>query len=326
MKTRLTLFTAVVVAATGTALALGSPASAAEGSFEPTTISPGETFSVTFSNTGVVLEGSEYVGDDQCDDAGYDEGTDGDYTDRPLWVGFLPGDLTASDPDELDLYGESEDGYPNVQLGPLPDHLDDGDPDTFGWVGTFSGTGVLPDLAPGTYTAALICGYPDSTDPDTNGTPVLIKITVPAETITPVIDLELELILDQSIQGGGLSVPVEGAGLLPGADYTVTLRSNPVVIGTGIVDENGGFAASYPIPANTPDGGHSVTVDSLDTEGNPVSAVGYFNLEGGIVSGISDTTPFTTALPATGNSAMPLVIVASGLVLAGGLMLRRRSA
>lgn len=322
MKTRLTLFTAAMVAATGTALAIGSPASAAEGSFSPTTISPGETFSVTFSNA--LVDGE--VVDDQCDDFGWDDGSYGAYSDetpRPMWVGFLPGDLTGENPDDVDLYGE--DGYPSVSPGFLPPYTHEDDT-TYGWVGTFSGTGVLPDLAPGTYTVALQCGYPESTDPDGNGTPVLIKITVPSEPIVPEIDLELELILDQSIQGGGLSVPVEGAGLLPGADYTVTLRSNPVVIGTGKVNENGGFSASYPIPADTPDGGHSVTVDSLDTEGNPVSAVGYFNLEGGVVSGISDTTPFTTTLPATGNAAMPLVIVASGLVLAGGLMLRRRSA
>jgi LPXTG-motif cell wall-anchored protein len=325
MNRRLTLLTAAAIAATGSVLAVGAPASAAEGTFTPTTIEPGETFQVSFSNAGVTYNAGAdtYDGDDQCDDYGYDDGNNGTYSNRPMWVGFLAGDQTGGDPDELDLYDGT---VAKLTIGILDTYTHQ-NPDNFGWVGSFSGSGILPDLDPGTYTVALSCGYPDSTDPDGNGTPVLIKITVPAEPVVPAIDLELELILDQTIDGGGLEVPVEGSGLQPGADYTVTLRSDPVVIGTGIVDENGGFAASYPIPANTPDGGHSVTVDSLDTQGNPVSAVGYFNLQGGVVAGVSDTTPFQASeLPATGRSVLPMVLAASVLVLAGGFLIRRRAA
>jgi LPXTG-motif cell wall-anchored protein len=312
VRTRSAIGAAFLAAASSIAL-VGSPAHAAEGSFTPTDIDPGDTFQVTFSNDGANDEG----GDDQCDDYGYDDGTSGTYSNRPMWVGFLPGDQTGGDPDDLDLYDGT---VASLTIGILDTYTHENSEISWGWVGSFSGSGTLPDLTPGTYTAALICGYPESTDPDTNGTPVLVKINVG----DPTIDLELELILDQSIEGGGLEVPVEGAGLMPGADYTVTLRSNPVVIGTGVVDQNGGFAATYPIPADTPNGGHSVTVDSLDPDGNPVSAVGYFNLEGGVVTGVSYEAPFS--LPATGNNTLPFVLVAAGLVLVGGLMIRRRTA
>lgn len=325
MRTRLSQVAAAVTITAGAMLAGGSLVSAAEGTFTPTTIEPGDTFSFTFSNAGVV----NGIGDDQCDDHGYDDGSSDTYSNRPLWIGYLEGDQTAVDPDELDLYA---DGIVSGSLGTLPTHVVQGGDDDFGWAGTLDGTGTLPELEPGTYTVAMICGHPDGDGPDTNGDPVLIKITVPDNAPVddpdsdPAIDLELELILDNSIAGGALGVPVAGGGLLPGADYTVVLRSDPVVIGSGTVDENGAFSATYPIPANTPDGGHSVTVSSLDPDGNPVSAVGYFELEGGVVTGISYASAFTPALPATGGTTLPLLLTASGLVLAGGLMLRRRAA
>jgi LPXTG-motif cell wall-anchored protein len=336
MNQRLSLFAAAVVAATAVVLSVGAPASAAEGSFSPTTIRPGDPFQVSFSNEGA----NDAGGDDQCDDQLYDyddqgEPIPGSYsvTDpRPLWIGFIPGDLSEVPADELiDAYYELEEAPTSISPGFLPGYVHENPDISWGWVGEFDGSGLLPDLAPGTYSVLMTCGYSDGSGPDGNGTPVFTLITVTGSD--PAIDLDLELILDQTIDGGGLEVPVEGSGLLPGADYTVTLRSNPVVIGTGIVSQSGTFAASYPIPADTPDGGHSVTVDSLDTDGNPVSAVGYFNLAGGVVTGISDTTPFAalpttgdTTLPATGGSTLPMILVASVLVLAGGVLLRRRAA
>jgi LPXTG-motif cell wall-anchored protein len=326
MTKRSRWFTVGVLAA-GTALAFGSPVSAAEGSFSPIQLAPGDTFAVSFSNTPVV----DGDGDDQCDDVGPDEfveGVGGTYSNRPMWVGFLPGDLTTTNPDDIDLYA---DDVVSVTIGTLPTYTHPTD-DTYGWAGQFTGSGTLPDLAAGTYTVALQCGQPDSTDPDSNGTPVLTLITVTGETapptVDPAIELALELILNQSITDGSLGVPVAGSGLLPGADYEVVLRSDPVVIGTGIVDKDGSFSATYPIPANTPDGGHSVTVTSLDANGNPVSAVGYFNLEGGVVVGVSFTNPFPTTpvLPETGSDVLALVIAAVGLLLLGGVLVQRRTA
>lgn len=342
MKSTLSLLVAALVGTTGVALATGVPAAAeTSGSFSPTTIDAGETFTVTMT---VELGDDAYVCEDNGPDEYIDEFTPLNYgvtLARPMVVAFWAGDISG-DP-------SAADNEPTAWLT-LDDLTGYTHPDTttFGWVGDETMTGTLPDLEPGTYTAGWGCGYPETDYTagwgyiDGDALAFSQVITVPAEAAPTAIDLELELILDKEITGGALGVPVSGAGLLPGADYQVVLRSDPVTIGTGIVDENGEFSATYPIPADTPDGGHSVTVSSLDPDGKPVEAVGYFNLEGGVVTGVSYETPYpeapgetvpTTApealpidaLPPTGGSALPLSILAAALVI-GGLALRRRTA
>jgi hypothetical protein len=106
------------------------------------------------------------------------------------------------------------------------------------------------------------------------------------------ISLTLDFKVGDNIRAGDAGVPVAGSGLLPGADYTVVLRSDPVQIGNGVNDANGAFSAVYPIPPDTPGGSHSVTVSSLDTNGDPVTAVAYFSIDdNGTVTAISYDAP-----------------------------------
>jgi hypothetical protein len=112
------------------------------------------------------------------------------------------------------------------------------------------------------------------------------------------ISLTLDFKVGDNIRLGNAGVPVAGSGLQPGSDYTVVLRSDPVQIGAGVNDASGAFSASYPVPADTPGGSHSVTVSSTDSAGDPVTAVAYFSLDdSGTVTAISYDAP-TPAAPA----------------------------
>jgi hypothetical protein len=63
-------------------------------------------------------------------------------------------------------------------------------------------------------------------------------------------------------------------------------------IGNGMNDATGAFSAVYPIPPDTPGGSHSVTVSSLDINGDPVTAVAYFSIDdNGTVTAISYDAP-----------------------------------
>jgi hypothetical protein len=126
------------------------------------------------------------------------------------------------------------------------------------------------------------------------GAPVLTfgKVSPDPVPVAKGISLTLDFKVGDNIRAGDAGVPVAGSGLLPGADYTVVLRSDPVQIGAGVNDANGAFSAVYPIPPDTPGGSHSVTVSSLDINGDPVTAVAYFSIDdSGTVTAISYEAP-----------------------------------
>jgi hypothetical protein len=169
-----------------------------------------------------------------------------------------------------------------TSAGILPTSTYDQDVETewSGWQGTFTGTVTVPaDTPPGVYNAVWGCGYPSQQDPggaedtlvwDTQSSAISGVITIPGGIA---LALALDFSAGSNIRNGDALVPVSGGGLLPGAPYTVILRSDPVQIGAGVVGPTGSFSASYPIPPNTPGGAHSVTVTSLNLAGEEVSAV-----------------------------------------------------
>lgn len=143
------------------------------------------------------------------------------------------------------------------------------------------------------------------------GSPVLTfgKVSPAPVPVAKGISLTLDFKVGDNIRAGDAGVPVSGSGLLPGADYTVVLRSDPVQIGAGVNDANGAFSAVYPIPPDTPGGPHSVTVSSLDTNGDPVTAVAYFSIDdSGTVTAISYDAP--TPDPRAAAAAAAVVVPA----------------
>jgi len=306
MTQRLRILSATLVIA---ALALaGTPAGAngdpvpTTGSVTPTTVDPGGTLTVTFES-----DGPTNVCDDQGPEVSGDTYT---YEGFPLVFGLFPSSVT------LDPEGWPEpwynDGTPLNEIGSAAslgtlatstyDYVVTGNS---GWQGSFTGQFTVPaDLPGGTYNAVWTCGDqdPGSLGYDTQVPPRTQQITVtgtPDPGPAPAddgISLTLDFEVGDNIRAGDAGVPVAGSGLQPGADYIVVLRSDPVEIGAGVNDANGAFSAVYPVPADTPAGPHSVTVTSLNTAGQEVSAVAWFTLDAnGTVTAISYEGPTAAA-------------------------------
>jgi hypothetical protein len=127
----------------------------------------------------------------------------------------------------------------------------------------------------------------------------------------------------------GAPINVVMSGLKPGAAFSVTVRSTPVIVGSGTVAIDGVLAQTYAIPAGLAAGRHSVTLSSTLADGSVVNAVLWFTVSAtGTLVSVSLTAP---QLAATGAEAAPAVIVAGSLLLlgaafAGASVYRRRQA
>ena len=273
----------------------------ATGTVTPGTVDPGGVVTVTYQSSGNTL-----VCDDQGPDVSDDTYT---YANRPLVFGLFSASVPLEPEGNWPLAWYN-DGTPLTDLGfvNVPGILATSTYNYVtagysGWQGSFTGQVTLPtSLAAGSYNAVWGCGYEGEEQYDTQVPALVQQITVtgaPDPGPAPAddgISLTLDFEVGQNIRDGGAGVPVAGAGLLPGADYIVVLRSDPVEIGAGVNDANGAFSATYPVPPNTPGGPHSVTVTSLNTAGQEVSAVAYFTLDdNGTVTAISYDGPTAPA-------------------------------
>ena len=140
--------------------------------------------------------------------------------------------------------------------------------------------------------------------------------------------ISLDAAVGKPIAGSTATIIVEGLQI--GAAWSATLRSTPIVIGTGSVNDAGRLAAVVTIPAGLEPGTHSITVLSTSAAGTPYSTVVYFTLSAtGTLLAISTSA---VELAATGTDVAPSLFVAGGLLLAGAaftgvtVMRRRRTA
>jgi hypothetical protein len=64
-------------------------------------------------------------------------------------------------------------------------------------------------------------------------------------------------------------VPIEASGLAPGSTVTQTLYSDPVDLGTTTANGDGDVRAAPRIPANTPLGSHTLSIQGTANTGDP---------------------------------------------------------
>ena len=290
------LITGLVIASLGV---VSTPVGAngslvATGSVTPQSVAAGGTLTVTFDAPR---------GADQCGDNGPDNGQ---YSGRPLVFGLFPTSV-ALEPGLNLPTAWYENGTPLSDLGFVTSAgtlaTSSADDNLSGWQGSFTGQVAVPStLQAGAYNAVWSCGSPDELSYDAGGAAVTQPVTVtggsdPGPQPSPDgISLTLDFRVGDNIRTGAAGVPVGGAGVKPGADYTVVLRSDPVQIGAGVTDVNGAFSAVYPVPANTPAGPHSVTVTSVNTADQVVTAAAWFTVDAnGIVTAISFEGPTPAA-------------------------------
>jgi hypothetical protein len=176
--------------------------------------------------------------------------------------------------------------------------------------------------------------------------------TAPAPTTTapaPNGDLQLNLSfrVGSNIRNGGSEVTASAQGLAPRADLLLVLRSEPQVIGASVTNDDGDGEVTGTIPSDTGPGRHTLTAESVNRNGDVVTATVWFALDdSGNVTAVSHNGPTPDAtrsaeesgsggsglgglLPATGFGLAGVAVAAGGLVaggvaLAGGSRLRRR--
>ena len=99
------------------------------------------------------------------------------------------------------------------------------------------------------------------------------------------IDLNLEL--KTGVRLAGQSLTVSGSGLKPNSEFTLIMRSTPLLILKGKADSKGDFKKKLVIPAKAclAPGLHSLKLDGINTANKAVSDTGYFTLADGCIVG-----------------------------------------
>ena len=146
-------------------------------------------------------------------------------------------------------------------------------------------------------------------------------------TIAPAPELSLVLNFAAGDTVGNAQTEISADGLKVGSTYTLDLHSSPIRLYTGIVDGSGGFTWLVTLPASTPVGAHELILTGVAPDGTVMTAHAWFTL---LANGQIGATSYTGAIPFrlafTGSEPIVPLGVASALLLAGFLLLRRRRA
>lgn len=143
-----------------------------------------------------------------------------------------------------------------------------------------------------------------------------------------VMGLSLDLAVGEAIEGA--PVYAEASGLKPDTEWTLTLRSTPIVLDEGVVGNAGAILASVEIPAGLEPGTHTLTVVGTSSDGKTYKRVLTFVIDEG---GLLESEPVLgeleeVTLADTGVDGGLLGLIAASLFAAGGIALavRRRKA
>ena len=95
------------------------------------------------------------------------------------------------------------------------------------------------------------------------------------------LSLALNLALNATLPSG--STILSGSGLQPNSQYTLTLRSDPVLLFTGTSDPNGNFKSAFDLGSVTcpAPGAHTLTLAGVRPDGSETSAVAAFSIDAG---------------------------------------------
>jgi uncharacterized repeat protein (TIGR02543 family) len=132
------------------------------------------------------------------------------------------------------------------------------------------------------------------------------------------VGLELDSGVGESISGANVNYFIEQ--LQVGSTWTLTLRSTPRIIASGIVDGSGIVRGSAVIPAGLEAGWHSITLVGTDSSGTAVSRAMFFELNAsGIIGAVQRTAPVLPAavLARTGSDIGGLTSGGLALVILG---------
>jgi hypothetical protein len=113
---------------------------------------------------------------------------------------------------------------------------------------------------------------------------------------------------------------VTGQGFAPGQDVTLTLMSDPVVLGTAVPNSAGDFSQVVTIPAGTPLGSHQLvaTGRSLANPTQPLTLSALIT----VVCPAAPVAP-SHVLPFTGLASRTWLAASLAFILAGAALVLR---
>lgn len=118
----------------------------------------------------------------------------------------------------------------------------------------------------------------------------------------------------------GQTITIEGRTYAEGASMTITMTSDPVVLGSAAADAAGVATLQATIPADTALGSHTITAVGQAPDGSELTqslAIEVVQADG---AGGDDSDP-SGALPRTGDdTSLPLAKLGLGLAAIGGLI------
>lgn len=119
----------------------------------------------------------------------------------------------------------------------------------------------------------------------------------------------------------GQTITIEGRTFAGGATVTVTLSSEPVVLGSAAADPSGVVTLQGTIPASTPLGQHTITAVGQAPDGSELTVSVSINVVAADGADGADDDPAGGALPRTGDdSSIPLAKVGIVLAAIGGVI------
>jgi hypothetical protein len=115
----------------------------------------------------------------------------------------------------------------------------------------------------------------------------------------------------------GGTVIFTGGGFAPNSTVTVTLHSDPIVLGTTTANAQGNFTFEAVIPDGLDPGEHRLEASGVDPAGNPLVVVQTINVVSPEVLGATQTET-SGALPYTGSDVVRYAGLGLGLIVIGG--------
>lgn len=184
---------------------------------------------------------------------------------------------------------------------------------------------VIP--AAGTYRFVFVSGSYDYSWGGAAGAFMYIDNIVQAPVFsTPGIDLSLAANVGEYLPGS--EVQVSGAGLEPLTNYELVLRSTPITVTSGMIDEEGAFLKLVPLPVGIEPGPHTITLSGQGVDG-PITLVAYITVGAdGTLLYYSFSGPEAALAATGGNDNTMTVFFALLFTVVGAVALelsRRRS-
>ena len=139
----------------------------------------------------------------------------------------------------------------------------------------------------------------------------------------PAIHLDLQAKAGDVV--GGSPILIEGQGLKPDSTYSLVMRSTPVNLKTGIINNRGTFGNTANLPSGLSAGTHTITLTATGLDGSTLSLVTPFVVSGSgtftsispgvgrVVSALATTGPSSSELSFGMSSSLVLLVLGIAL-------------